>query len=214
VLELAESLATEHYVSLEFGMQTMHQAGLDWMNRAHTHDHMVNAIDRSRDRGFECCVHIILGIPGETHAMMMQTAEEVSRLGFDAIKLHNLYAVQGTPLGEDVQRGKIEMMEQDTYVSTVVDFLERIPPSTVVERVSGDAPPKYLIAPQWCLEKSLLKRQIVQLFEQRGTRQGSHHQRPGLSPSERPRPADNTPQTIRSQIDVRGRLPVLKIEGR
>ena len=93
VLDLAESLAREHYVSLEYGMQTMHQAGLDWMNRAHTHDHLINAIDRSRDRGFECCVHIILGIPGETHSMMMQTADEVSRLGFHAIKLHNLYAV-------------------------------------------------------------------------------------------------------------------------
>ena len=214
VLELAESLAGQHYVSLEFGMQTMHQAGLDWMNRAHTHDHLVNAIDRSRDRGFECCVHIILGIPGETHAMMMQTAEEVSRLGFDAIKLHNLYAVQGTPLGEDVQSGKIQMMDQDTYVNTVVDFLERIPPSTVVERISGDAPPKYLIAPKWCLEKSLLKRQIVQQFKHRGTRQGSRHQIPSLAPKERTRPADNTPESIRSQIDVRGRLPVLKIEGR
>ncbi|MCC9599070.1 TIGR01212 family radical SAM protein [Stieleria sp. JC731] len=213
VLELAESLASERYVSLEFGMQTMHQPGLDWMNRAHTHDHMINALDRARSRGFECCVHIILGIPGETHEMMMQTADEVARLGFDAIKLHNLYAVQGTKLGDEVISGKIQMLEQDTYVKTVVDFLERIPPTTVVERISGDAPPKYLIAPQWCLEKSTLKLQIEGEFERRGSRQGTHFVAPDIDPESRPRPADNTPQSIRDQIDVRGRLPVLKIES-
>ncbi|MCO8120806.1 TIGR01212 family radical SAM protein [Stieleria sp. TO1_6] len=213
VLQLAESLAVEHYVSLEYGMQTMHQPGLDWMNRAHTHDHLVNAIDRSRGRGFECCVHIILGIPGETHDMMMQTADEVARLGFDAIKLHNLYAVQGTPLGEEVLTGKIRMMQQDTYVNTVVDFLQRIPPTTIVERISGDAPPSYLIEPKWCLEKSKLKLQIEAEFERRGTRQGSDYQPPTPAADQRPRPADNTPESIRSQIDVRGRLPVLKIEG-
>lgn len=213
VLSLVEGLAREHYVSLEYGMQTMHQPGLDWMNRAHNHEHMINAIDRSRGRGFECCVHIILGIPGETHEMMMQTADEVSRLGFDAIKLHNLYAVQGTKLGDEVSSGKIKMMEQDTYVNTVVDFLERIPPTTVVERISGDAPPKYLIAPQWCLDKSTLKLQIEAEFDRRGTRQGSHYVAPEIDPDLRPRPADNTPQSIRDQIDVRGRLPVLKIES-
>lgn len=213
VLEIVESLACHHYVSLEFGMQTMHQPGLDWMNRAHSHDHMVNAIDRSRDRGFECCVHIILGIPGETHAMMMQTAEEVSRLGFDAIKLHNLYAVRGTPLGEDVLSGKTEMMPRETYVNTVVDFLEKIPPTTIVERISGDAPRSFLIAPEWCLDKSNIKLEIEAEFQRRGTRQGSHHQPPDQKPTDRPRPTDNTPPSIRAQIDVRGRLPVLKIEG-
>ncbi|MDM4017845.1 TIGR01212 family radical SAM protein [Roseiconus lacunae] len=213
VLELAEQLAREHYVSLEFGMQTMHQPGLDWMNRAHTHDHLVNAIDRARSRGFECCVHIILGIPGETHEMMMQTATEVARLGFDAIKLHNLYAVQGTSMGDEVAGGKIKMMEQDTYVNTVVDFLELIPPTTVVERISGDAPPKYLIAPQWCLKKSVLKQQIEEEFQRRNSYQGKHYVAPQTDPNDRPRPTDNTPQSIRDQIDVRGRLPVLKIES-
>jgi radical SAM protein (TIGR01212 family) len=212
VIELAESLSRHHYLSVEFGMQTMHQAGLDWMNRAHTHDHMVNAIDRCRDRGFECCVHIILGIPGESHAMMMETAEEVGRLGFDAIKLHNLYAVEGTPLGADVAAGRVEMMQRDTYVKTVVDFLERIPPTTIVERISGDAPPKFLIAPKWCLEKSLLKIEIEDEFRRRGSRQGTRYQTPNPLPHERPVPIDATPPAIRDRIDVRGRLPVLKIE--
>tara|TARA_R110002073_G_scaffold172563_9_gene329753 strand:- start:7371 stop:8480 length:1110 start_codon:yes stop_codon:yes gene_type:complete len=212
VLTLLETLARETYVSLEFGMQTIHDAGLQWMNRAHDHASMINAIDRSRGRGFECCSHVILGIPGETHAMMMETASEIGRLGFDAVKIHNLYAVLGTPLGDQVQSGEIVLMQRDEYIHTVVDFLERIPAEVIVERVSGDAPSSYLIEPKWCLEKSSLRLAIEQEFKRRGTRQGSHFVAPEIPPSQRPRPADETPESIRDQIDLGRRLPVLKME--
>ena len=212
VLQMIEELATRSYVSVEFGMQTIHDEGLTWMNRAHCHEDLINAIDRSRGRGFECCAHVILGIPGETHAMMMQTAAEIGRLGFDAIKLHNLYAVKGTPLGEQVLSGEIKMMEREDYIRTVVDFLERIPPETIVERISGDAPPDFLIEPKWCLRKSNLRQSIEDEFTKRGTRQGSRYVPPEIPPGDRPVPPDNTPQAIRDQIERRGRLPVLKLE--
>ncbi len=211
VLQLLERLARDHYVSLEFGMQTMHDASLAWMNRGHIHADMVNAIDRSRGRGFECCAHIILGIPGETHAMMLASAVEVARLGFDAVKLHNLYAVRGTPLGEEVLSGKVQMLAREDYIRIVVDFLERISPTTIVERVSGDAPPDYLIEPTWCLEKSALRKSIEDEFAKRGTRQGSRYVAPEIPVQSRDRPADLTPATIRDQIERRGRLPVLKM---
>ncbi len=213
VLELLQRLAKNHAVSLEYGMQSVHQASLDWMNRAHSHADMVNAIDRSRGRGFECCAHVILGVPGEDHAMMMQTADEIGVLGFDSIKLHNLYSVQGTPLGEEVLAGKVKMMAREDYIRTVVDFLERIPPTTVVERVSGDAPPNFLIEPKWCLEKSALRIEIDAEFDRRGTRQGDRFVAPPVAPKDRPVPVDQTPAAVRDQIDARGRLPVLKMQG-
>ena len=212
VLQLVASLSRQTYVSLEYGMQTIHDAGLRWMNRAHTHQSMINAIDRSRGRGFECCAHVILGIPGESHEMMMQTAEEIGRLGFDAVKLHNLYAVQGTPLGEQVLAGEVAMMNREEYIETVVDFLERIPPRVVVERVSGDAPPSFLIEPKWCLEKSAVRLGIENEFRRRGTKQGSRLVLPAVSPQDRPRPEDDTPDSIRRMIESRGRLPVLKMQ--
>ncbi len=213
VLELLQSLAADYYVSLEFGMQTIHAHSLQWMNRAHTHDDLINAVDRCRGRGFECCAHVILGIPGETHEMMMQTADEIGRLGFESVKVHNLYAVRGTPLGDQVSAGESSMITREDYIDTVVDFLERIPPETIVERVSGEAPASYLIEPKWCLEKSALRLAIEDMFRQRGTRQGSRFTRPQLRPEDRPRPADQTPESIRRQIDSRGRLPVLKMQS-
>lgn len=213
VLELISRLAEDSYVSLEYGMQTIHDDGLQWMNRAHRHQDMINAIDRSRGRGFETCAHVILGIPGESHEMMMETALEIGRLGFDAIKIHNLYAVRDTPLGNQVLAGEVQMMDRDVYIKTVVDFLERIPPEVIVERVSGDAPPNYLIEPKWCLEKSALRLQIETEFAGRGTRQGSHFVPPTLAPDDRPVPDDQTPDAIREQIEQRGRLPVLKMQA-
>ena len=96
VLELIEELAKRTYVSLEYGMQTMHDRSLAWMNRGCTHAAMIDAVARSRDRGFEICAHIMLGLPGESHQDMLATAREVARLNIDAVKIHNLYAVKNT----------------------------------------------------------------------------------------------------------------------
>jgi len=212
VLSLIERLAKQHDVSVEYGMQTIHDPSLAWMNRAHRHEHMINAMDRSRNRNFETCSHVILGIPGETHEMMMQTANEISVLGFDAIKLHNLYAVKGTPLGTEVLEGKVKMLEYETYIQTLVDFLERISPEVIVERISGDAPPDFLIAPKWCLKKSELRLAIEEEFKRRGTVQGSRWTAPEIAPSSRPIPPDLTPEKISDHIEQRGRLPVLKLQ--
>lgn len=97
VLGLIEEFAGQTYVSLEYGMQTMHDRSLVWMNRGHDHASFVDAMARSRGRGFEICAHVILGIPGESRDDMLATANELARLGIDAVKIHNLYAVRKTP---------------------------------------------------------------------------------------------------------------------
>ncbi len=153
VLELLAELATQIYLTVEYGMQTMHDRSLDWMNRGHHHDAMVDAMHRSQGLGFEICAHIMLGLPGETHADMLATAREVARLGLDAVKIHNLYAVKNTPLAEQVDCGEVVLMERDAYIRTLVDFLELLPPSMIVERISGEAPLDYFIGPSWCLDK-------------------------------------------------------------
>jgi radical SAM protein (TIGR01212 family) len=222
VLDLIDDIAKDRYVSLEYGMQSIHQKSLDWMNRAHNHASMVDAMTRSRGRHFETCAHIILGIPGESHADMMATANEVARLRPDGVKLHNLYAVHGTPLGEQVLQGKLSMMEKDDYVKTVVDFLERMPAEMIIERVSGEAPSGFLIAPQWCLEKSAIRKWIDAEFERRGSRQGTHFQSSDelsggqlestpFDLSSGHRVLDQTPNGVRERLQSSRKLPVLKL---
>jgi radical SAM protein (TIGR01212 family) len=172
VLDLLQDLAGRTYLSVEYGLQSIHDRSLKWMNRGHDYQSFVDAVARSKDRGFEICAHVILGIPGESHAEMMATADEMARLKVDAVKVHNLYAVKRTPLGEQVERGEVTLMERDEYVATLVDFLERIPPTTIVERTSGDAPPDYFIGPQWCLDKQTTRAAIEAEFVRRDTWQG------------------------------------------
>lgn len=172
VLDLLEELAAQTYVAVEYGMQTMHDRSLDWMNRGHHHAAMIDAVERSRGRGFEVCAHAILGIPGESHDDMLATAREIARLNVDAVKLHNLYAVKGTPLGEQVERGEVTLMERDDYVRTVVDVLELLPPTMIVERVSGESPPNFHLGPAWCLDKVDVRRALEAEFSRRDTWQG------------------------------------------
>ena len=172
VLDLLEEIAGRTYLSVEYGIQTIHDHSLDWMNRGHHYDVFPDAVARSRGRGFEICAHAILGLPCESPAEMLATADEFARQPIDAVKIHNLYVVKGTPLAEQFAAGEIELMPREDYVQVLVDFLERLPPELVVERVSGDAPPDYFLGPAWCLDKSAILIAIDQEFERRDTWQG------------------------------------------
>ena len=153
-------------------MQTIHDRSLDWMNRGHHYDAFLDAMQRSRGRGFEICAHVILGLPGETLDDMLATAKELARLGVDSVKLHNLYAVHRTPFGDQVLAGEARLMERDEYIRAVVDFLELLPPACLVERVSGEAPPDFLIGPAWCLDKVGIRAALDAEFKRRDTWQG------------------------------------------
>ncbi len=172
VLDLLSEIARRTYVTVEYGQQTIHNRSLDWMNRGHHYAAFEDAMRRSRGRGFEICAHVILGIPGETHDDMLSTVHEMARHRVDSIKIHNLYAVKNTPLGDQVRRGEVRLMERDAYVRTLVDALEILPPETVVERISGEAPPDYFVGPAWCLDKPGIRAALEQELRTRDSWQG------------------------------------------
>lgn len=176
VLDLLDEIGQQTYLSVEFGMQTIHNRSLDEMNRGHHHEAMLDAVERSQGRHFEICAHVILGWPSESYEDMMATAREVARLPIDSVKIHNLYVVKKTPLADQVMRGEIELMTRDNYIRTLVDFLELLPPTMVVERISGDAPSDYFVGPSWCLDKPGVLQALKQEMEQRDTYQGRRYE--------------------------------------
>lgn len=182
VLDLLAEIAGRTYLSVEYGLQTIHDRTLDWMNRGHHHDAFLDAMRRSRGRGFEICAHVMLGLPGESHADMLATAREVARLNLDAVKIHNLYAVKGTPLAEQVERGEVSLMGQAEYIATLVAFIELLPPGMLIERISGDAPPDYFLGPAWCLDKPAVRLAFEAELVRRDTWQGKHYTPPTSAP--------------------------------
>ncbi len=172
VLDLLGEIAGRTHLSVEYGMQTMHDRSLDWMNRGHRHDATIDALERSRGRGFEICLHIMLGLPGESHLDMLATAREVARLRPDAVKIHNLYVVKNTPLADQFAAGEVTLLGRDDYIRTLVDFLELLPSDCVVERISGEAPPDYFVGPAWCLDKPAVRNAFFAEMLRRDTWQG------------------------------------------
>jgi radical SAM protein (TIGR01212 family) len=172
VLALIQEYACDRYVCLELGLQTVHDRSLDWMNRGHHMDAFYDAVARCQGRNLDLCAHVILGLPGESHDDMMETARVLASLQVQAVKIHNLHVVKDTPLAGQYARGEIGLLSRDQYVRTVCDFLERLRPEMVIHRLSGDAPPDYLVAPAWCLDKPALLRAIRAELEERDSWQG------------------------------------------
>jgi uncharacterized protein len=172
ILDLLADISRRTFVLIEFGLQSCHHRSLKWMNRGHSYDAFLEAVRGSLERKLHVGVHLILGLPGETREDMLATAREMAKLKIHSIKLHNLYAVKNTRLADMVERGGVELPEMAEYIGWVVDFLELMPPNVVIDRLCGDAPAEYLIGPQWCVNKSAVKRAVEEEFRRRGTRQG------------------------------------------
>ena len=172
VLDLLAEFSEQTWLSVEYGLQTIHASSLDWLGRGHDYAAFLDAVRRSRQRKLRIGVHVILGLPSETQNDMAATARELARLEIDSVKLHNLYVARDTPLADMLAAGEVELPDRDQYAGYVVDFLERLPPECVIERLSSDPVPEYLLAPTWCQDKSAVHRAIEGEFARRGTWQG------------------------------------------
>ena len=109
---------------------------------------------------------------------MLETADALAELPVQAVKIHNLHVVRGTPMEAMYHAGTVPMLSRDAYVAVVCDFLERLPSDVVIHRLNGDAPPDYLVAPAWCLEKPALLAAIDAELARRDSWQGKHCRAP------------------------------------
>jgi radical SAM protein (TIGR01212 family) len=172
ILDLLAELSRRTYLQVEYGMQSSHDRSLEWMNRGHSFETLVDAVRRSRNRGLNVGVHVILGLPNESREDILDTARTIAKLDIQSVKLHNLHAVKNTKFGEMAKRGEVRFPEIAEYVGWVVDFLELLPSNVVIDRLSGDAPAEFLIGPLWSTNKSAVKQAIEEEFRRRGSYQG------------------------------------------
>lgn len=171
-LALLTELARSHYVCIELGLQSMDDAILSWMNRGHSLADYLKTVERVADRGIDICTHLIYGFPGETRSSFLKTAELISRLPIDSLKIHQLHAVRGTRLAELYEAGQYRPISLEEYTATVCDFLERIPAHVAIQRLYGSAPLDLLVAPGWGLKNNQMWYAVVNELVRRGTWQG------------------------------------------
>jgi radical SAM protein (TIGR01212 family) len=171
-LLLLEELAETRYVCIELGLQSMDDARLRSINRGHTLDEYLRAVDRIAGRGMELCTHLIHGFPGETRDDFLKTADLIASLPVDSVKIHQLHAVKGTRLAEMYYAGDFIPLEHGEYVAAACDFLERIPPTVTIQRLYGSAPLAIRVAPAWDLKNNQMWYSVVNELKRRGTWQG------------------------------------------
>jgi len=172
VIDLLASYAKDRLVWIEYGLQSAHDSTLARINRGHGFAAFENAVAATKNRGIRICAHVILGLPGETREMMLDTARILSGMGIDGIKLHLLYVVKDTVLAEWYRKGEYRCLTQQEYVDLVCEFLVRLPENVVIQRLTGDPRKDELIAPEWALEKGKTLNLIEKTLEERGIRQG------------------------------------------
>ncbi|HEV8130174.1 MAG TPA: TIGR01212 family radical SAM protein [Acidobacteriota bacterium] len=171
-LRLIEDLARRRYVTVEFGLESVHDRTLQSVNRGHDFATWLRAIERSAGRGFHLATHIILGLPGESRDEMLQSSRVVSSLPIDFIKIHHLHVVTGTPLAAEYRRKPFPTFSVDAYAGLLCDYLEILSPRICVQRLYGLAPEEMILAPKWNLSKNEVICRLKQEMERRDCWQG------------------------------------------
>lgn len=174
ILELIHSYTEEYHVWVEYGLQSIHDRTLQLVNRGHDYKSFEDAVLLTKQKeGIKICAHVILGLPGEDWNDMMETAGTVSALGIDGIKIHHLYIAKNTAMANDYLKGKIKTMKMEEYVSLACDFLERISPDIVIQRLVGDTHGDFLISPVWNATKGEVFAAITNELKHRNSYQGA-----------------------------------------
>ncbi len=167
-----EKLASNCFVTVEYGLQSIYDSTLGKINRGHNFHCWQEAMKRTRGRGIWLGTHLILGFPWETREQIIHTAEVLSDQGLNFLKLHHLHVVQNTELARIYREAPFSLLGLEEYADLVVDFLERLSPNIFIERLFGAAPEEQLIAPVWGKSAAEIRRLIDQRFLQRNTWQG------------------------------------------
>lgn len=172
VLDLLAEYARKTWFWLELGMQSHLDRSLEYLKRGHDFGTFETAVLKAQEAGLRVCTHVILGLPGESREEMLAGAEVLNRLGVNGVKLHLLHVMRGTLLEELYRKGEVAVMERDEYAGLVCDYLERLRPEIVIQRLTGDGGHDHLVAPLWSLKKFEVLNAIDAELERRGTRQG------------------------------------------
>lgn len=172
VCDLLEEFAVRIPLTVELGLQTAHDVTAQRIGRGHDWQTFAEGYTRLKQRGIRVCVHLINGLPGEDLPAMLVTAKKLAPLRPDGVKIHSLHVVEGTALAALWRQGDYAPISLQEYVQAVVGQLERLPPETVVERLTGDADKTTLLAPRWSADKKKVLASIDRHLAEENTWQG------------------------------------------
>jgi len=171
-IALLATLSRDHFILVEYGLQSIYDTTLAFINRGHDFACFKNALALTIGRGIHVGAHLILGFPTETRKEMLDMADVISDLPIEFLKVHQLQVVKETALADLYAKKPFATFGYHEYIEMLADFLERLSPDIVLQRLFAAAPDEILIAPVWNKTRSELLRDLDTFMEQRGSYQG------------------------------------------
>ena len=173
-LDYLEELSKRTFLTVELGLQTIHEKTSHLINRGHSLEEFDNMVNKLRDRNINVSVHIINGLPYETEDMMLDTVRHLNNLDIQGIKIHMLNIVKDTPLENLYNKDKFHILTKEEYIDIVIKQLELLRPEIVVHRITSDPDKDTLVEPSWLLKKFCVLNDIDKEMVKRDTYQGKY----------------------------------------
>lgn len=152
-------------VSVELGLQTVHEKTAEYIRRGYPADVYLDAVRRLKEAGLEVVTHIILGLPGETVDMMVETTRQAVAAGTDGVKFHMLHVLRGTDLEKEYDAGTFEVLTLEEYGEILKKCISVLPAHIVIHRITGDGAKRDLIAPLWSGDKKRVLNYLHKVLE-------------------------------------------------
>ena len=171
-LDLIQEVSRKTFLIIELGLETANDKTLKKINRNHTVNDFTVAVDKLKKLSIHTCAHIILGLPDEDFNDMMRTANYLSSVGVDGVKIHHFHVVKGTDMEKDYYEEKIKTFMFEEYMTVVIKFIEHLDSGIIIHRLLGDCPEELLIAPKWNLGKAQILKSINDEMIRQNARQG------------------------------------------
>lgn len=172
-LELLRELSQKHMILVEYGLQSIYDRSLKFIRRGHDYNTFLRAVYETHERGILVGAHIIVGLPTETREESLMMADEINQHPIKFLKIHQLQVVKDTVLARLYNLKPFPLFDYEDYLDFIVEFLERLCPDIVIQRLFATAPEEILIAPKWGRTKQQILNDIERRLEERDACQGS-----------------------------------------
>ena len=183
VINYLQKLAENHYIMVEIGIESCENTTLEMINRGHTFEDSEKAINLLYEAGIHSCAHLILGLPGEDRKTILRQAQVISRLPVENLKLHQLQIHRDTLMARQYERTP-EIFNiyktADEYIELVIDYIELLRPSIIIERFVSESPDEFLIAPNWGIKNFEFVAKVEKRLKERNTWQGKFYDKHNL----------------------------------
>ena len=171
-LDYLEELSKRTFLTIELGLQTIHEKTSVLINRCHSLKQFEDMVIKLRKRNINVCVHIINGLPYETEEMMLDTVRYLNKLDIQGIKIHMLYIIKDTVIDTMYKKERFKILSKEEYIDIVIKQLELLRPEIVINRITSDPDKETLVEPRWLVDKCQLLNDIDKEMKRRNTYQG------------------------------------------